>query len=136
MADLTSWLLALLPGGLWCAWWLWAVSWKRVWPVLARGGWVGVLLLIFLASLAWSSLFPRPLWITPVVALSNFWWQLGAAGGLTLAALFCGWVQEQLGWAPGSVTFDPPVTHSHGHGHDHAAQDVHAHDHAGQFGQL
>lgn len=124
MAEALTWLVPLLPGGLWCAWWLWAVNWKTVWPVLARGGWVAVLLGVFVAALAWASLFPRLLWITPVVAVSNFWWQLGAVAALVVVALLCGWLQERLGWAPAEVSFDTPVPHGHGghvaHGHDHA----------------
>ena len=51
-------LLPWLPGGLWCAWWLWCVNWKHAWPVLARGGWIVVVLLTFVSALAWSGIFP------------------------------------------------------------------------------
>src|SRR5262245_31283935 len=46
-------LYALLPVGLWCVWWLCAVDWKRLWPVLARGAWAPVVLLMVAAALAW-----------------------------------------------------------------------------------
>ena len=32
-------LLPLLPVLLWAAFWLFAVDWRKVWPVLARGAW-------------------------------------------------------------------------------------------------
>ena len=34
LARLIAVLQALIPGGLWCAWWLWGVNWKKTWPVL------------------------------------------------------------------------------------------------------
>jgi hypothetical protein len=109
-----TFLLPLIPGGLWCAWWLWGVNWKQVWPVLAEGGWVGVVLLTVASALAWSQVFPTR---NPAV---NFWWQLLLCAALALVALFCGWLQDQLGWTPAEVSFDPPEEHNgHGHGHAH-----------------
>jgi len=97
-----------LPGGLWCAWWLFCVDWTKAWPVLAKGGWAVCVLMAFLAALVWSALFPhRP----------NFWWQLGAVSLLAAAALVCGWLQGVLGWTPAEVTFDPPADAHDGHGH-------------------
>jgi hypothetical protein len=124
MYDWLIWLLTTslpwLPAGLWCAWWLFGVNWKKAWPVLATGGWVGVVLLTFLSALAWSQIFPRSVhWLG--VTLPNFWWQLGSCSALALVALFCGWLQGQLGWTPAEVSFDPPAGHHdhghHGHGH-------------------
>ncbi len=95
--------LALLA---WAAWWLWGVNWSRVWPVLARGGWLAVVLVVLLGSLAWSQVFPRE----PAlgwVRLPNFWWQLGVAVVLTLATLWLGWLQGILGWAPGDPLPEP-----------------------------
>jgi hypothetical protein len=113
MWETVGWLaqagLPWLPGGLWCAWFLWGVNWKHAWGVLASGGWVGVVLLTFLGALAWSAVFPRP--------TLNFWWHLGACSALAVAALFCGWLQGRLGWAPAEVSFDPPADHGHGHHH-------------------
>lgn len=122
LVGLLTWSLPWLPAGLWCAWWLWGVNWKSAWGVLARGGWVGVVLLTFLSALAWSQIFPvsRSVW---GVAVPNFWWQLAACSALALVALFCGWLQDQLGWTPAEVSFDPPESHGdhghHGHGVHH-----------------
>ncbi len=115
MVEMMQQALPWLPGGLWCAWWLWGVNWKTAWGVLARGGWVGVVLLTFLSALAWSAIFPRS--VTRLgVTIPNFWWQLLASFALVGVALFCGWLQGRLGWAPPEVSFDPPA-HDHGHGH-------------------
>lgn len=111
-------LLPLLPGGLWCAWWLWGVNWKKAWPVLAQGAWVPVVLLMFVVTLAWAHVSPGPCNCLGFVTIPTFWWHLGAVCTLTICALFCGWLQGVLGWAPAEVSFDPPVGTAHGsHGH-------------------
>jgi hypothetical protein len=111
-------LLPLVLLALWCSWWLFCVNWKKAGPVLAEGGWVGVVLLALLSALAWSRISPRP-WDRLGFPIANFIWQLGAVAGLALLALFCGWVQGKLGWAPPEVSFEPPPP-EHGHrGHHH-----------------
>jgi hypothetical protein len=129
MGETLAWvpdlLLKLLPAGLWCAWWLWGVNWKNAWPVLAGGGWVPVLLLTGTSALAWSQIFPSSCNCLGF-PIPNFWWQLGACFALVAAALFCGWLQERLGWAPAAVSFAPPEGHHHMHGpghHGHGLQD-------------
>jgi hypothetical protein len=108
-------LLPWLPGGLWCAWWLWCVNWKRAFPVLARGGWVVAVLMVFVSALAWSSIFP-----SRYSGVPNFWWQLVACATLALLALLCGWLQGWLGWTPEEVSFDPPAdAGDHGHAAHH-----------------
>ena len=76
------------------------------------------MLLTFLSALAWSRVFPRSLSVAGFT-ITNFWWHLGASIALVLVALFCGWLQGRLGWAPGEVSFDPPAT-DHGHHGHHA----------------
>lgn len=117
LLGLMQTLLPWLPGGLWCAWFLWGVNWKRAWPMLTGGGWLPVVLLVGTSALVWSQIFPTTCRCLGV-AIPNFWWQLGACSALVVVALFCGWVQEQLNWAPAEVSFDPPAS-EHGHGHDH-----------------
>jgi hypothetical protein len=104
MPDVFPLPLILLAIGLWCAWWLWAVNWKKAWPVLAQGAWVPVLLFVFTVALAWAGV------------AGNFWRHLGLVGGLALLTLFCGWLQGKLGWAPEDVSFEPASDSGH-HGH-------------------
>jgi hypothetical protein len=109
-----QWVLPLLPVALWCVWWLCCVNWEKAWPVLARGGWIVVVLLGLVSALVWSSIFPRPMG-----GLPNFWWQAGAVTALILAGLLCGWLQGKLGWTPGPVDFYPKHEHGHGQPHGH-----------------
>ena len=105
-------LLALLPAGLWCAWWLWCVNWKDVWPVLARGAWLVVVLLVLSSALAWSAIFPSTCNCIGV-PLPNFWWQLGYVAMLVAVALFCGWLQGVFRWTPSEISLDPPAPSEH-----------------------
>ena len=93
----------------WIAWWLWGVNWKRLWPVLAQGAWVPLVLLMLLSALAWSQIAPSE--------VANFWWQLGAIALLVSLTFLCGWLQGIFGWAPEEVNLDPPAPSAHGHGH-------------------
>jgi hypothetical protein len=110
-------LQVLIPFGLWCAWWLWGVNWKKTWPVLAAGGWAPALLLMAVATLVWSRVDPEP-WS----GVPNVWWQLGSVCALVAVALFCGWLQGYFGWTPHEISLEPPAEHDgHGHVHDGAA---------------
>ena len=90
----------------WTVWWLFGVNWSKVWPVLARGAWMPVVLLMLVIALVWSKLAPSE--------VANFWYQLGELSVLVAIALFCGWLQGVLGWTPAEITFEPPATSAHG----------------------
>src|SRR5262249_30749969 len=86
-------LLKLLPGGILTVWCLWAVNWRKAWPVLAVGGWVPLVLIGVMAAVVWSRVWPYDvivLWFLPV---PNGLWQFGAVAILIGVALFCGWLQ-------------------------------------------
>jgi hypothetical protein len=106
---------ALLPGGLWCAWWLWGADWRKVWPVLAAGGLAPVLLLSLLATLIWTAVDPAPFTSLPFVTIPAFWSHLVSVLLLVLTALFCGWLQGLVGWAPEDIVLDPPPVDSPHH---------------------
>jgi hypothetical protein len=103
----------------WVAWWLWGVNWGKAWGVLARGGWMVVVLLTVVTALVWASIAPGTFDVLGLFTLANFWWQLAAVTLIVLLALFCGWVQGRMGWQPAEIDLEPPapaVHHDH-HGH-------------------
>lgn len=101
------------------AWWLWGVNWNRAWPVLARGAWVPAVLALVAGAMAWSQIAPADCTCLGFVTVKNFWWQLGGVGLLAAIALFCGWLQGVMGWAPAELSLEPPAPAAHGHGHGH-----------------
>jgi hypothetical protein len=129
LSDLFGFLLAILPGGLWMGFWLFGVDWRRLWPYLAEGAWMPCLLLGVMSAFVWSRIAPAECNCLRVVTVPNFWWQLGAVGALGAVALFSGWLQGQMGYAPFAVRTEPiddhELTHPEGHGHDHE----HGHGH-------
>ena len=113
LGDLAWFLLRVSPVLAWLAWALWGIDWRKTWPVLARGGWVPLVLLVVLIALVWSQLLPQQ-----GPAAPNFWWRLGAVSLLAAATLFCGWLQGVFGWTPAEVELEPPdapAGHEHGH---------------------
>ncbi len=112
-------LMVLPPLLVWVVWWLWAVNWKRMGPVLVRGGWAPAVLLVAASAVVWSRLEPFPYSFGAGVTLPNFVWQLAATTILAAVALFCGWVQGRLGWAPAEISVEPPDVADDGHGHPH-----------------
>jgi hypothetical protein len=121
--GLLSLLIVLVPYALWTLYCLFAINWKKMWPTLAEGAWVPVLLLIVLIALVWSQIRASDMTLFGVIHVGNFWWQLGALLLLTGLGLFAGWVQDRYDWAPFDYAVEPA---EHGHPHDH----VHAHGHA------
>jgi hypothetical protein len=93
----------------WVAWWLWAVDWAKAWGMLAKGGWVVVVLLSLISARVWASVAPGSFDVLGLVEIGNFWWQLGAVALIVLLALFCGWLQGVFGWAPAEVDLEPPL---------------------------
>ena len=114
LRDLIDFLVRWWAVLLWLAWALWAVNWRKTWPVLARGGWAPLVLSVVLIALAWSQIVP-----SEDLALPNFWWQLGVVSLVAALTLFCGWLQGVCGWTPPDIELEPPpATAGHdGHGH-------------------
>jgi hypothetical protein len=104
----------------WIAWWLIGVNWRKAWPVLGRGGWAPLTLLMIVVALAWSRLQPGMWDWGEGVRIPAFWRQLLCVTALTASALCCGWLQGVLGWAPPEVDLEPRA-HGHPGGHAHAA---------------
>jgi len=112
LGDLVLFLLHWSLVIAWLAWALWGINWRQTWPVLARGGWLPLVLMVVLIALVWSQIL-QDQW----PGVPNFWWQLGAVSLLAAATLFCGWLQEVLGWSPAEVEIEPAAPAGHEHGH-------------------
>ena len=120
LLTLRPYFLALLLPGLWCAWWLWGVNWIKLWPTLAKGAWLPVVLLAVMAAVVWAQVQPSQCDCLGFVTLPNGWWQVGTVALLLALALFCGWLQGYFGWMPEEISVEPPtLEHDHGHAHAH-----------------
>jgi hypothetical protein len=115
-SDTLQWLLALMA---WVIWWLWAVNWTKAWAALAQGAWVGLVLLVLLASMVWSHIDPSPWIVSGIGSVSSSWACLSIVCGMTALALFCGWLQGVMGWTPAEVELEPAEEHALDHGHGH-----------------
>jgi hypothetical protein len=114
-------LLALVPGGLWCLFWLLCVNWRKLWPVLAQGAWTGVVLIGLISVMVWSRLDDRA-WNLASLTLPNYWWQFVCVTALIGVALFCGWFQGVIGYSAPDMNVEMPSGHEdhvHDHHHDH-----------------
>ena len=118
--NLSFLLLALLPWALWCVWWLFAINWRKAWPMLAAGGWAPAVLLVVMASMAWAMIDARPCNCLGFMVVPNGWWQLGYLSTLAALALVCGWLQGYFALTPPEISTEPPPA-----AHDH--HDTHAH---------
>jgi hypothetical protein len=111
----------VLPWALWCVWWLCGVNWRKAWPMLAEGGWAPVVLLMVMASLAWTAIDARSCDCLGLATIPNGWWQLGAVCTLAVLALLCGWLQGYFAWTPQEISVEPPpAAHDPHNGHAHA----------------
>ncbi|MBV9123950.1 MAG: hypothetical protein JO112_11380 [Planctomycetes bacterium] len=114
LSFLLHWVLVIA----WLAWWLWGVNWKKVWPLLASGGWVAGVLLMVLSALVWSQMVPGEWNCFGLFLVANFWWQLGVVCLVTGATLLCGWLQGVFRWTPAEIPLEAPVP-APAAGHDH-----------------
>lgn len=122
--------LPWLPVLAWIGFWLFAVNWAKVFPVLWRGGFIGVLLLMFVAVLVWGAVSP-PVdgkHIMLQLTVGNFVGKFIYVTWLTCIALLCG--SAQLSGAFSSLIQFPEEeeTDDHGHG-DHHGHGGDGHDH-------
>jgi hypothetical protein len=109
---------ALLPGGLFTAFCLLAIDWRKAMPVIRAGGWLPLVLLGMMAAFVCSLVWPSPAIVLGMILVPNFLWQLGSAAVLLGVALTCAVLQARYGWAPPEIDLEPPA-HVHHDDHDH-----------------
>jgi hypothetical protein len=117
----------------WVAFWLLAVNWEKLYPILAKGGVIAVLLIGLTAILIWGLIAPPPDGLHHMFGLRlvNFAGKTVYVTMLVAIMALCGTVQ--LSGACGSLVWfpedEPEGHHGHGdHGHDDHGHDSQGHD--------
>lgn len=131
VVNLVRVVLPWLPLLAWIGYWAFCVNWTKAFPILRRGGMIGVLLLMLAAVLVWGAVAPPEGGKHYMVglAVSNFAGKFIYVTMLTCIALLCG--SAQLSGAFGRFGEFPeePAEDDHGHGHDdHGHGHGHGHD--------
>ena len=134
VVNLVRVVLPWLPLLAWVGFWTFAVNWAKAFPILRRGGFIGILLLMFVTVIVWGAVAP------PVngkhlmlgLSVSNYAGKFIYVTMLTCIALLCGSAQlsgafGRLGEFPEEPAEDDHGHHGHSdHGHGH---DDHGHGH-------
>jgi hypothetical protein len=134
VVNLVRVILPWLPLLAWVGFWTFAVNWAKAFPILRRGGFIGILLLMFVTVIVWGAVAP------PVngkhlmlgLSVSNYAGKFIYVTMLTCIALLCGSAQlsgafGRLGEFPEEPAEDDHGHHGHNdHGHGH---DGHGHGH-------
>lgn len=119
----------------WVAFWLLAVNWEKLYPIFAKGGAIGVLLIGLTAILIWGLIAPPPDGVHHLFGLkpSNFVGKTVYVTMLLAIMALCGTVQ--LSGACGSLVCFADESHDDhdghgdvGHGHDDHGHGGHGHD--------
>ncbi|MCA9064639.1 MAG: hypothetical protein KDA96_16320 [Planctomycetaceae bacterium] len=122
-------IVPFLPIAAWVAFWLFAVNWAKAFPILRRGGYIGLVLLMLVAVLVWGAVAPPEggTHLLMGLTVSNFVGKFIFVTTLTCIALICGSVQ--LSGALGRFgVFPEEPADDHGHG-GHGGHDDHGHGH-------
>jgi hypothetical protein len=107
VVDLVNVILPWLPLLAWVGFWTLAVNWIKAFDILRRGGFIGLLLLMFVAVLVWGAVAPPVLGHHSLFGLTvgNYAGKFIYVIMLTCIALLCGSAQMN-GFAQGLVRFD------------------------------
>jgi hypothetical protein len=100
-------ILPWLPLLAWVGFWTLAVNWVKAFDILRRGGFIGLLLLMFVAVLVWGAVAPPVLGHHKLFGLvvGNYAGKFVYVTMLACIALMCGSAQMN-GFAKGLVCFD------------------------------
>jgi hypothetical protein len=112
----------------WVAFWTLAVDWVKLRVFILGGGWLGLLMMMFLAILGWGCIAPPESGSHFVLGLtlSNFVGKTVYVTALAVIALLCGSVQLSGVCGPlCDFTEDEPAS-----GHEDPHGSAHAHGHA------
>jgi len=131
VVNLVRVILPWLPLLAWVGFWTFAVNWAKAFPILRRGGFIGILLLMFVTVIVWGAVAPpaNGKHLMLGLSVSNHAGKFIYVTMLTCIALLCG--SAQLSGAFGRLTEFPaePAEDDHGHGHDGHGHDDDGHGH-------
>lgn len=101
----------------WIAFWMLAVNWQKLYPVVSSGGWIGLLLLWFTMILVWGVVAPPEDGYHHLLGLhvTNFFGKMIYVTGLYVIMAVCGAVQLS-GACDRCLRFDesaPAEEHAH-----------------------
>lgn len=120
-------LLPWTPLVAWIAFWLYAVNWQKLRIILAKGGWIGIVLLGALTVLVWGTVSPSAARADVFgLLVSNFVEKTVYVSALICIMFFCGSLQlsgfcgECCRFEEEPAANDHHVAHAGDHGHDHA----------------
>ena len=135
---LVSVLLPWTPLAAWIVFWLFAVNWVRLRETLAKGGWVGLVLIGAVMVLVWGTVAPGTGTFDFFgLHVSNFVEKTVYVSGLYVIMFLAGALQLS-GFCASCCPMDEPVliAESHGHdaGHGHGHDAGHGHAPAGEHG--
>ena len=127
--ELVLALLAILlpwtPLAAWIVFWLFAVNWVKLRPTLARGGWVGLVLIGAIMVLVWGSISSGSGSFDFFgLRISNFVEKTVYVSGLFVLMFLAGALQLS-GCCAGCCSFEEPVLIAQTHGHDAVHGDAH-----------
>ena len=129
VVNLVRVILPWLPLLAWVGFWTFTVSLAKAFPILRRGGFIGILLLMFVTVIVWGAVAP------PVngkhlmlgLSVSNYAGKFIYVTMLTCIALLCG--SAQLSGAFGRLGEFPEEPADDDHGHNSHGHDDHGHGH-------
>lgn len=104
----------------WIAFWLLAVNWKQLYPILMKGGLIAVVLTALMAVLVWSSIAPPEAGSHRLYGLevNNLVGKTVYVTGLVVIAMLCGSVQLS-GACNACCWFEEPTPPAADEGHTH-----------------
>jgi len=125
LAALLTIVIPWTPLAAWLVFWMFAVNWVKLRETLAKGGWVGLVLIGAVMVLVWGSISPGSGTFFEL-RVSNFVEKTVYVSGLYVLMFLAGALQLS-GFCAGCCPFNEPILiaepHAHETGHGHAAAD-------------
>lgn len=120
-------LIPWTPLAAWIAFWLFAVNWVKLRDTLAKGGWVGLVLIGAIMVLAWGNIAPGTGSFDFFgLHVGNFVEKTVYVSGLFVIMFLAGAVQLS-GCCAACCQFEEPIAIAQTHGHDAGHGDSHGH---------